>query len=91
MFQRRTRIENLNTFKDHLHKTRNERAFYNKYRKDEDKSVQVISFNFMQTVDYPVNPQQPRSVYFKAVRKCFEFGITNEKKCRYYNPGCYET
>lgn len=74
------REEKLNSFVDHLHKARNQRAFYQEYCSNKDASVQVISFDFAQTVHYPVSPQQPGSAYFKAKRKCSVFGITNEKE-----------
>lgn len=74
------REQKLNSFVDHLNKARGQRAYYKALCKDSDEAVKVISFDFAQTVHYPVSPQQPGSAYFKAKRKCAVFGITNEKE-----------
>lgn len=74
------REQKLNAFVDHLDKARNQRAYYKAFCEDSDQTVKVISFDFAQTVHYPVSPQQPGSAYFKAKRKCAVFGITNEKE-----------
>lgn len=73
------REEKLNQFLDHLHKARNQRAYYQKWCDNTDDTVKVLSFDFAQTVHYPVSSQQPCTAYFKATKKCAVFGITDEK------------
>lgn len=73
------REEKLHLFLDHLQKARNQRAYYQEWCDNTDDTVKVLSFDFAQTVHYPVSPQQPGTAYFKATKKCAVFGITDEK------------
>lgn len=84
------REEKLSSFVNHLHKAKNQRAFYHDYCKNKDASTQVISFDFAQTVHRPVSPQQPGSAYFKAKIKCSVFGITDEKRKVQVLQFCYQ-
>ena len=42
------------------------------------ESLVVTSFDFTQNVSFPSSPQQVRTSYFKALRKCSIFGVRNE-------------
>ncbi|XP_067633669.1 uncharacterized protein [Eurosta solidaginis] len=79
------REEKLHLFLDHLQKARNQRAYYQEWCDNTDDTVKVLSFDFAQTVHYPVSPQQPGAAYFKAKKKCAVFGITDEKGKIQYN------
>ena len=74
------REQKLNQFLDHLHKARNQRAYYQSWCNNTEDVTIVLSFDFAQTVHYPVSPQQPGTAYFKATKKCAVFGITDEKQ-----------
>nr|XP_022908321.1 uncharacterized protein LOC111419695 isoform X2 [Onthophagus taurus] len=79
------REQKLNKFLNHLHKARNQRAYYQNWCEHTDDTAKVLSFDFAQTVRYPVSPQQPATAYFKATKKCALFGITDEKQKVQYN------
>lgn len=74
------REQKLNQFLDHLHRARNQREYYQCWCRNTDPTAVVLSFDFAQTVHYPVSPQQPGTAYFKANKKCAVFGITDEKQ-----------
>ncbi|XP_036321008.1 uncharacterized protein LOC118735395 isoform X2 [Rhagoletis pomonella] len=74
------RAQKLNKFLDHLHRARNQREYYQSWCRNTDPTAVVLSFDFAQTVHYPVSPQQPGTAYFKATKKCGVFGITDEKQ-----------
>ncbi|XP_071056005.1 uncharacterized protein [Onthophagus taurus] len=73
------REQKLNQFLEHLHRARNQRAHYKSWCENTDDTAVVLSFDFAQTVHYPLSPQQPGTAYFKATKKCGVFGITNAK------------
>lgn len=64
----------------HVRAAQNQRDYYKTWIMNTDDSTKVLSFDFAQTVHYPVSPQQPGSAYFATARKCAVFGITNEKE-----------
>lgn len=74
-------VKLIETAKNHLDNAREQREYYNSYRKmakNGNGSLLVISFDFAQNVCYPSSPQQVGTSYFKANRKCGIFGINNE-------------
>ncbi|XP_036329826.1 uncharacterized protein LOC118741966 [Rhagoletis pomonella] len=79
------RAQKLNQFLDHLHRARNQREYYQSWCRNTGPTAVVLSFDFAQTVHYPVSPQQPGTAYFKATKKCGVFGITDEKQKVQYN------
>ncbi|XP_018795554.1 PREDICTED: uncharacterized protein LOC108973021 [Bactrocera latifrons] len=79
------REQKLNQFLDHLHRSRNQREYYQSWCRNIDPTAVDLSFGFAQTVHYPVSPQQPGTAYFKATKRCGVFGITHEKQKVQYN------
>lgn len=74
------REQKLNEFIGHLNSAKNQRMYCQTWCKNTDETAVTLSFDFAQTLHYPTSPQQPGSAYFKALKKCAVFGITDEKQ-----------